>query len=154
MPLEPLAIAEAAKTIIQVALGGVLGTVIALAVTWVRERRKTRDEDLATLRLIEFEVGNARRGARAILEEDAPYTAFPITAWEEGRIRLARMLEPEQWMLVAAAYDAIHGFNWRYQHDKDHPDDQVLLNPADRNPVVSKMVAAADEARAALDAYA
>lgn len=104
----------------QVALGGVVGAGLTLVVTGRREHKRIRSDDLATLRLIEMELGNARRAAQYI-SAGAPYVALPVSAWEEGRIRLARSLEPSEWLLVAAAYDAIHGFNWRYQHDRELP---------------------------------
>src|SRR4051794_7440055 len=98
---EVLAVSEVtARTLGGAALGALLGAGLSLTITGRRERRSTRAEDLATVRLIEFELGNARRAARYIKERDAAYTAFPVTAWESGRVRLARALDPVEWLLV------------------------------------------------------
>ena len=107
-----------AQTALGVVAGGLAGTLVTLLVTGARERSKTRREDAAAVQLVIFEIGNAERGARYIRDGE-PYTSFPVSAWEAGRIRLARSLEPEVWMLVAAAYNSIHGFNWRYELDQD-----------------------------------
>jgi hypothetical protein len=91
---------------------------VTLLVTGYRERRRTRREDAAAIQLVVFELGNAERGARYI-QQGEPFIEFPVTAWEEQRLRLARFLDHEVWMLVAAAYNSIHGFNWRYELDQD-----------------------------------
>lgn len=109
---------DVAKALPGVIAGGLVATLLTLLVTGARERRKTRREDAAAVQLIIFELGNAQRGA-SYIQHGEPWTGFPITAWEEGRLRLARFLDPEAWMLVAAAYNSIHGFNWRYQLDQD-----------------------------------
>jgi hypothetical protein len=115
-----LALSElATRTVIGAAVGGLLATGLTLTITGWRERRKTHDEDVATIRLIEMELGNALRAATYIKDHGAAYTEFPITAWESGRIRLARSLDALEWLLVLNAYDAIRGWNWRYQHDQE-----------------------------------
>jgi hypothetical protein len=113
-----LAVSDFVQAAFGVVAGGLVGTLLTLLVTGVRERTKLRREDAATVQLVIFEIGNAERGARYI-KDGEPYTSFPVTAWETGRLRLARFLDPEVWMLVAAAYNSIHGFNWRYQLDQD-----------------------------------
>src|SRR3954451_22441884 len=101
--MQTLAAADLAETVFGVVAGGLVGTIITLIVTGARERARVRREDAAAVQLVIFEIGNAERGARYIREDNQPYTEFPVTAWESGRIRLARFLEPDVWMLVAAA---------------------------------------------------
>jgi len=45
------------------------------------------------------------------------FVPLPVTAWESERVRLAGAPEVPlaDWDTVRAAYDKVHGFNWRYQ---------------------------------------
>lgn len=60
-----------------------------------------------------MELANANAGAEQILKGE-PYTSFPMDAWREERSRLARALPREGFLALTGAYDAIHGFNWRF----------------------------------------
>ena len=98
----------------------------------------------AALLLVEDELRNAADGAASILQNQ-PYAPFPTVAGDDNSIRLAGELLPEEWRVLAQAYDRVHGFNWRHQAN-------VLTDDEVRKTVCGKIVADAGAARQLLTA--
>lgn len=101
------------STLLTLLFGGVSGTGLTLLVTGRRQSRADRAAITASQWLVRMELVNAHAGAGFILE-GADFYRFPTKAWEEERAALARVLPRQGFVVLAAAYDAIHGFNWRF----------------------------------------
>src|SRR4051812_46199326 len=99
-------------TLLSVVTGGLAGAVLTHLFTRTRERNKTTDEEAAAHTVVQLELANANVGAKRVLDGDA-WTKFPIKAWEDERSDLARGLPRQAFLVLAGAYNCIHGFNWR-----------------------------------------
>jgi hypothetical protein len=132
--LSNRAIVAADSTLITLIFGGLGGAVLTVAATSTTERRRSRREHHASQWLVTMELTNANVGSHYILK-GAYYTKFPMDAWREERSGLARALPREAFLVLARAYDAIHGFNWRYEaqvFQLDDPDNQQLFRSCER----------------------
>jgi hypothetical protein len=127
-------------TLIALIFGGLGGAVLTSVLTSTSERQRGKREEQASQWLVTMELANANAGAQYILEGKY-YTRFPIDAWREERSRLARALPREGFLVVAGAYNAIHGFNWRFDADvfqRDDPHDKELFRSCERMREASK----------------
>src|SRR5690348_2965078 len=99
------------------AVAGFFGGIVSAFFTDYLRGRASREQAKEMLRaallLVEDELRNAADGAASILQDNA-YAPFPTVAWEANSVRLAGALPPEEWRVLAKAYDRVHGFNWRY----------------------------------------
>ena len=100
-------------TLLTLASGGLAGAYLEHLFARRRERRADAAEALAARSLITLELINAQAGAQYILAGEW-YTRFPTDAWQQERSRLARTLPMEAYLVLSAAYNAIHGYNWRF----------------------------------------
>jgi hypothetical protein len=116
--------------LLTLASGGVAGAFLTNLLTRRREQRANEAEALAARWLVTLELVNAQAGVQFILGGDW-YTRFPTDAWEHERSRLARGLPMEAYLVLSAAYNTIHGYNWRFdssvfQSEASDPDSAWL----------------------------
>ena len=129
-----------ATIVLTLVSGGLAGAVLTSALTGARERRRSRREDKASQWLVTMELANANAGSQYILQ-GAYYTRFPTDAWREERSRLAKALPREAFLVIAGAYNAIHGFNWRFDaqvFQRDDPENKQLFRSSERMREASK----------------
>jgi hypothetical protein len=134
------AIVASDTTLITLIFGGLGGAALTGVLASTSERRRSKREDQASQWLVTMELANANAGAQYILQGEY-YTHFPTDAWREERPKLARALPREGFLVVAGAYNAIHGFNWRFDaqvFQRADPKNKELFRSCERMRETSK----------------